>query len=132
MGNQISHLEFIEDIITRMNSNSFMIKGWTITLISALFALAAKDASRPYVLIAYIPLPMFWLLDAFFLGKERQYRALYEHVRVLDEKQIDFSMDTKPFESGNRTWCAAAFSRTIGVFYGFLLLVTLTVMFLIK
>ena len=28
---QIKHLEFIQGIINRMNSNSFAIKGWAIT-----------------------------------------------------------------------------------------------------
>jgi len=61
--NKRKHLEFIQNIITRMNANSFMIKGWTITLVSALFALAAKDANMNYVLISYIVLPVFWILD---------------------------------------------------------------------
>jgi len=28
-----------------MNVNSFLLKGWAITLVAALFALAAKDAN---------------------------------------------------------------------------------------
>jgi len=131
MDKKIKHLEFIEDVITRMNTNSFMIKGWAITLISALFALAAKDANRLYALVAYIPLPMFWLLDAFFLAKERQYREIYDHVRDLDESKIDFSMNTKQFDRDSNTWLASAFSKTLIVFYGFLLAITLIVMFLI-
>lgn len=42
---KLKHLEFLQNVITRMNSNSFMIKGWAITLVSALFVLAAKDAN---------------------------------------------------------------------------------------
>ncbi len=45
MERKIKHLEFIQIVISRMNSNSFLIKGWTITLMSALFALAAKDTN---------------------------------------------------------------------------------------
>lgn len=131
MEKKIKHLEFIEDVVTRMNTNSFMIKGWAITLISALFALAAKDANRLYALVAYIPLPMFWLLDAFFLSTEKQYRELYDHVRALDESTIDFSMSTKQFKKCGNCWVAVVFSKTLLVFYGFLLLVTLVVMFLI-
>ena len=36
------------------NVNSFLLKGWAVTLISALFALAAKDANIRYVFITYI------------------------------------------------------------------------------
>ena len=36
MESKIEHLKMIQGIITRMNTNSFQIKGWTITLVSAL------------------------------------------------------------------------------------------------
>ena len=132
MENKIKHLEFIQNVITRMNTNSFMIKGWAITLISALFALAAKDANRLYALVAYIPLPMFWLLDAFFLSQEKQYRGLYDQVRNINKDNIDFSMDARNFNNNGNTWSAAFFSNTLLVFYSFLVIVTLVVMFLIK
>lgn len=73
-----------------MNSNSFFIKGWGMTLVSALFAFAAKDANTNYVLIAYIILPAFWVLDGFFVANERQYRKLYDEVRNKEEDIIDF------------------------------------------
>jgi hypothetical protein len=131
MENKMKHLEFIQNVITRMNTNSFMIKGWAITLISAIFALAAKDANRLYALVAYIPLPMFWLLDAFFLSQERQYRALYDKVRSINSEGVDFSMDAKSFDKGMNTWCSAFFSGTLLLLYGVLTVVTLVVMFLI-
>lgn len=65
MEKKIKHLEFIQSVITRISSNSFLVKGWTITLISALFALAAKDANIQYVLISYIIIPVFWVIDGF-------------------------------------------------------------------
>lgn len=74
MDAKLKHLEFIQNVITRMNSNSFLIKGWAITLVSALFALAAKDANINYVLISYIVIPVFWVLDGFYISRERQYR----------------------------------------------------------
>ena len=43
MENKIKHLEFIQSTITRMNQNSFQIKGWMITLVSALLALYASS-----------------------------------------------------------------------------------------
>ena len=72
---KLKHLEFIQNIITRMNSNSFLIKGWSITLISALFALAAKDSNINYVLITYVVIPVFWLLDGFFIATERNIKT---------------------------------------------------------
>jgi hypothetical protein len=55
---KIKHLEFLQNVITRMNSNSFLIKGWTVTIVSALFALASKDANINYILVSYIAIPL--------------------------------------------------------------------------
>jgi hypothetical protein len=129
MENKMKHLEFIQAVITRMNTNSFMIKGWAVTLISALFALAAKDANQKYVIVAYIPLGMFWVLDGFFLCQERQYRKLYDKVRRLSESRIDFSMNATEFNNEDRTWFNGIISKTLYPFYGTLLAITIVVTF---
>jgi hypothetical protein len=127
------HLDFVQAAINRMASNLFLLKGWSITLIAALFALAAKDSNRFYVLIAYFPLFIFWSLDGYFLSQERKFRALYDHVRKLDEKQIDFSMDTRPFNGDSRNhWFGAMSSRTLVIYYGGLAAVMLVLMYLVR
>lgn len=73
MDNKHKHLEFLQGAINRMASNLFLLKGWTITLIAALFALSAKDANKAYVLIAYFPALLFWVLDGYFLSQERRF-----------------------------------------------------------
>ena len=85
MENKRKHLEFIQAAVNRMASNLFLLKGWTVTLIAALFALAAKDAKPVYFAIAYFPPFMFWVLDGYFLSQERRFRSLYDHVRKLPE-----------------------------------------------
>ncbi|MAG85848.1 MAG: hypothetical protein CMB97_00320 [Flavobacteriaceae bacterium] len=128
---KLKHLEFIQNIITRMNHNSFLLKGWAVILVSALFALAAKDADVKYVLVSYIAVPVFWILDGFFIATERKYRDLYSKVAKKNESEIDFSMDTTSYAVGNRTWPRGIFSKTLLPFYGVLIVVTLTVMFVI-
>ena len=129
---KLKHLEFIQNVISRMNSNSFLIKGWAITLVSALFALAAKDANINYVLISYIVIPVFWFLDGFFISTERQYRDLYNEVRQKDEAQIDFDMNASRFNTGENTWLTGVFSKTLIPCYGISILATLIVMFILK
>lgn len=127
------HLDFVQAAINRMSSNLFLLKGWSITLIAALFALAAKDSNQFYVLIAYFPLFIFWSLDGYFLSQERKFRALYDYVRKLDEKQIDFSMDTRLFNSDSRNnWFGAMSSRTLVIYYGGLAAVMLVLMYLVR
>ena len=38
---KLKHLEFIQGIITRMANNSFMLKGWAVTLVAGIFALSS-------------------------------------------------------------------------------------------
>jgi hypothetical protein len=131
--NKHKHLEFVQAAVNRMAGNLFLLKGWTVTLIAALFALAAKDSNKFYVLIAYFPLFIFWILDGYFLSQERRFRALYDYVRRLDEAAIDFSMDTRPFHGDARnSWFGAMTSRTLVVYYGGLAVIMLVLMYIVR
>lgn len=90
---KLKHLEFIQNVITRMNSNSFMIKGWAVTLVAALFALSAKEANVKFYLIAFIPIVAFWILDGFFIATERRFIKLYKDAASKVESAIDFNMN---------------------------------------
>lgn len=76
---QRQHLAFIQDVITRMNSNSFSLKGLMITIIAALVALFVGNNDKViYLTIAFFLVLIFWFLDAYYLKMEKQYRMLYE------------------------------------------------------
>lgn len=92
----------IEDVITRMGSNSFLIKGWSMTALGGLITIYFANIKQPwsYYLLVFgaIMCIIFWANDAYFLKLERKYRALYKKVSEQDEDEIDFSMaplDTK-------------------------------------
>lgn len=116
---KLKHLEFIQNVITRMNSNSFLIKGWMITLVSALSAIADQSSKEHYLVVILV----FWFLDGFFLSQERQYRALYNTVSIKKKEEIDFSMKTKEYNKDNNTWIKSVLSKTLILFYGFSLVV---------
>lgn len=137
--NQIKHLEFIQNIITRMNSNSFQIKGWTITIVSALLALAADNKNDLFVLVAIAPTLIFWFVDTYYLQQERRFRALYKDVRKIkdyDEPKIDslenritkFSMDITNYQHDKCNYWKCFFSRTIWPLY-FLILLSLLIIY---
>ena len=74
--NKIAHLGFIQSIISRMGGNSFLLKGWSVTLVAAIFALSAEHANTKFVLLAYFPVILFWILDSFFLHQGTILEAL--------------------------------------------------------
>jgi hypothetical protein len=125
------HLELIQGVINRLSMNSFLLKGWSVVLVSALFALSAADSNPAFIFLAYIPALVFWGLDGFFLWQEQLYRALYDHVRGLEEKDIDFSMNLVPFKTEDGpSWSNATLSKTLIPFHGVLILAIIVVMFL--
>jgi len=130
MEKKLKHLEFIQNTINRMANNSFIIKGWCITLVVALIALLEKEnINNNYIPFSFIPLLFFWFLDAFFLKTERQYRRLYVDVSKKGKKEIDFSMDITPYKE---CCVEALFSRTLLPFYLSLMGIVLVIIFMIK
>lgn len=117
------HLEFIQGVVSRLASNSFRMKGWSVVLVAALLAVLARQGRIEFAPIGFVPVLVFWGLDGYFLWQERLFRALYDHVRRLSEADIDFSMNVGPFRQGRaQTWLGATFSRTLVFFYGALTL----------
>lgn len=126
MDKKVNHLQMIQGVISRMANNSFALKGWAVTLVSGIFALASKDSDKMYFLVSYIPVIVFWGLDAYYLQQERLYRALYNKVRTLSETEIDFSMDVSlaEFHNEKTKYCSCLASKTIKWFYFPLAIVT--------
>ncbi len=111
------HLEFIQNIINRMNTNSFQIKGWMITIVSALLALYASSNNYVYVFVAIVPTLIFWFIDSYYLQQERRFRGLYEDV-IKPEKNIPvFSMDISDYKQGRYKYCRSLFSPTTAILY---------------
>ena len=99
MEDKHKHLEFIQAVIARLSRNSLLIKGWSVTLVTVTLVLSAAS-EKPTLLTALtlIPLIYFWLLDGQLYSKERDFRTVYDRVRKLDEKDIDFLMDNEQRE----------------------------------
>ena len=114
MESKLKHLEFIQNIVTRMASNSFLLKGWMITIVSALIAVSVDKENICYLGIAYFPILIFWFLDAYFLKQERLFRHLYNEVRKKDDDEIDFGM---PIKNEKENYCEVLFSITLSLFY---------------
>lgn len=114
MEEKIKHLEFVQNVITRMNTNSFQLKGWMITIVSAMLALYASSNNKVlYIFVAIVPVIIFWCLDAFYLKQERLYRKLYKDV-VEDNNIQRFDMNASKYEV---CYCKVFWSKTIAGLY---------------
>lgn len=113
--NETEHLQLIQSIINRMAGNSFLLKGWCITLLTALIALGI-DKHPKILVVSILPILGFWYLDAFFLKTERAYRSLYNKVILKDETVPLFGLNTEDSGEKHTIW-QSFFSWRLGVFY---------------
>jgi len=117
---KLKHLEFIQNVITRMNTNSFQIKGWAVTLVSATLALYASTKIDCFILIGIFPSLIFWFLDAYYLMQERKFRGLYNDVTGVSEKPLElkpFAMRPDLYVGGKYRYCDVFWSITIWRLY---------------
>ena len=98
---KMQHREFVQNTITRMNMNSFQIKGLSITIVSAFLAIYAAENK---ILFIIIPIPfvlLFWFLDAYYLQQERKFRGIYNDITGLTQTPLT----TKIYEMNTNLYC---------------------------
>ena len=103
-----------------MNTNSFQIKAWTVTIVSALLAVYASTKNNHFVLVGILPTMIFWFLDAYYLNQERKFRGLYDDVADITDhpKQIKlFAMRPDLYTGGTYSYWSAFFSLTVSTLY---------------
>ena len=128
----LKEVDILQDIIRRMASNSFLLKGWCVTLVVGILLL--KGPEKYGVVLAFVPLVAFWYLDAYFLRQERLFRKLYDWVirhRLqlhTDEGLFDMSNEARSDEDFEEEvdsiretmFCSAKKGKTntLRLFYG--------------
>ena len=126
MERKVKHLEFIQSGISRMNQCSFQMKGWAITVVSALIALFAasvdKDTGKGnsiYFFVAIFPTFIFWVLDSYYLQQERKFRAVYNDItHDLEQTIIDeFSIPLLNYKGKKYNLLCVMFSKTEWLLY---------------
>lgn len=113
-------IDLIQSCITRMANNSFIIKGWLISLVVVVLALVGEKVSLDLLcFILIVPIFSFWYLDAFFLQTEKKYRLMYEWViekRLESDKHL-YDLNPKRFDKKIDSILKVMFSKTLWVFY---------------
>ena len=131
--NKMKHLEFLQNIITRMNSNSFQIKTFTITIVSALLVVFASNKNEFFIAISIFAVLLFWFLDSYYLQQERKFRGIYNNISGLQNDMVikDFEMPIHKFIGGQFNYWKVFFSITILLFYGIIIVILAGVLVLL-
>ena len=123
--NFLKAIDLVQTQIQRMARNSFLIKGWTLTLVVG--SLLLKTTDYQYFL-AILPVLAFWVLDSYYLRIERMYREKYKKIINNEETQRDKLFDLNPhnYTSDKTKKVKVFFSPTLLIFYA-----TITILVLV-
>lgn len=117
-------IDLIQGCIDRMAKNSFMIKGWALTIFAGVIAIGKTEIFNDTLLLIcalLIPFLAFWILDAVFLHTERKYRKMYAWVlqeRKKGNTEYQYDLDSSRFKKEAGRGICAFFSKTLALFYG--------------
>lgn len=137
MNREILHkeIDLIQTVISRISNNSFLLKGWLITLIAVVLAFSKDSIGIQNITylscILCLPTIVFWYLDAYFLHKEKCYRKLFEWT-LQNRPSTDsyqYSLDYTRFKNEVPAIWRLMFSQTLLPIYGLTILILLGVFF---
>ena len=128
------HLEFLQNTITRMNTNSFQLKGLAITLIAALFTVFATTKNILHIILILPLIVIFWFLDAYYLLQERKVRSIYQYVAGIknDIKILPYDFPLASIKGNGCSYPESFFSgTTMGLYLPIFILVSMIILFAI-
>ena len=105
-------VDIIQAIIKRLANNSFLFKGWMITIVVVTLLL---KGTNDLFFLALIPVVVFWGLDAYFLRLERMYRELYKWVienRLTSDANL-LDVDVRRFKNNVDSFPRTMISKTL-------------------
>ncbi|CAN5613230.1 hypothetical protein BH09ACT8_BH09ACT8_19610 [soil metagenome] len=118
------HMDYVQAVITRLANNSVLLKGWALTLSSAVLGFAITQKHAGLALAALVPVTAFWLLDTYYLRQERAFRDMYTDIAA--KRVRDFKIEPKLY-AGRQAWWRVAFSVSLAVYYGAITMLTVVV-----
>lgn len=85
----LKHLEFLQNIISRLSNKSASCKTWAITLTSAILVISLDECSIP-IWIFLLPVSIMYFLDSFYLGLERNFIKIFnQFVKKMHNGNIE-------------------------------------------
>ena len=78
---KVVHLQMIQGVIDRMSTSAAIYKGFAATIVTGIAAISFTEVSAWILLIAFLPVICFLMMDTYYLKLEKQYRILYEKIR---------------------------------------------------
>lgn len=100
----IEYFKMIQNVIERMARNSFLLKGWLVTILVAVVVLKLTDYNAYVSGVMLAASVMFWIMDSYYLQQERLFRMLWTAKVELFKPNFQddvglFDLDVKSFQN---------------------------------
>lgn len=107
----LKEIDLIQNCIQRMAKNSFVVKGWLVSLFAVIVALLPEKFDITCLSISgFLTVMCFWYMDGFFLKIETLYRWKYEWVIKKRLSCDDYKFDLNPYNEN--MWLADSKGNT--------------------
>lgn len=127
------YLQFLQNNIARMNTNSVQAKTWCIAIVAALLAIFAETKNTSFLLISLIPIILFCILDARYLQFEHKFVEMYNTYTKNKENKPDvYEISMKKYEKGIKGYLKAFGSWSVWLPYGLMLISIFASLFISK
>lgn len=127
-----TYLSLLQGVISRMAGNGAACKTWCLTLATATVVFGVNGDNR-IIALAFLPIGVFFLLDAYYLSLERDFRKMYNgfvseiHKQVADEAKLFELKPTGGWSYRGRATARAFGSPSILPFYVILVIAVLAI-----
>jgi hypothetical protein len=128
------HLDFIQNVVNRLSTNSIQLKAIAITLTAGLLAVYSSTPKLFLIILAATQVLFFWFLDGYYLQQERKFRGIYNDVCGVTSnfKIKDYEMPIDKYKKGKYRFFSCVFSLSKLLFFGSVLLILMLTIFALK
>lgn len=128
---KLQYLEMVQSNIERMATSSALFKGFAATIVSGISALSYNEVNNWILIMSFIPVIGFMIMDLYYLYLERKYRYLYEEIRT-GKKELNFNLSLEKFDKEKKKNARVRLyqllmSPSFYFFYPILIVICLTV-----
>lgn len=128
-------IDLLQSCIDRMAKNSFMIKGWFVSIYAVILALLPEKVDVMLLCVVLIVVNiLFWYLDGVYLRDEKIYRRIYQWVveaRKQNDRELMYQLELNLYKNKIGTMDSVGkimLSKSLFIFYAIPLAVLLVVM----
>lgn len=121
---RVKHIELIQGVINRLANNSFLIKGWMITVVMAGIGISVSQSMKALYIVTIVAIVLFWFLDAYYLRLEKLFRKHFDFVANAED-DLKFDMDFSKYQKDTKTILRIMFSSPTIILYLPILILTI-------